>query len=147
VAAPPSQPRPASPRQAASLGPVRAPYAPLDLAHEGRRALEFRYDGPIPPLERRAAEARIVRRRALLAKPDGLVQALRADIASLEARIALHRRQLRLDVRGFRRRRRRGLEAGHERLAIDHDKAMLRLLIDKHAQARTLLGGAGVSRR
>lgn len=130
----------------ASLGPVRAPYAPLDLAHEARRALEFRYDGLIPPLERRAAVARIVRRRALLAKPRGLAQALRADIASLEARIALHRRQLRLDVHSFRRRRRRGLEVGHERLAIAHDKAMLRLLIDKRVQARALLGAAGATR-
>jgi hypothetical protein len=142
VATPPSQPRPASPRQTASLGPVRAPYAALDLAHEARRALEFRYDGLIPPRVRRAAEARLARRRTLLAKPEGLVQALRADIASLEARVALHRRQLRLDVRSFRRRRRGGLDTGHERLAIEHEKAMLRLLIDKRAQARALLGAA-----
>lgn len=143
----PSPTAPASPPLPAALGPVRARYQPLDLGHEARRAFEFRYDGPIPPWERRAVETRLARRRLLLCEPAGLVLALRADIASLEARIALHRRQLRLEVRRFRRRRRHRLDSGPERLAIDHSKAMLRLLIAKRAEAEAMLAAAGAPRR
>ncbi len=121
------------------LGPVRPGYHPLDLANEAQRALAFRFDGPVPPWERHAAEAAMARRRALLARSGGLARALRADIASLEASLALHRCQLRLDVRGFRRRRAQHRDTGHDRLAIDHNKAMLRLLGRKLAEARALL--------
>ncbi len=122
-----------------SLGPVHSDYDLLDLTHEVRRELEYRYDGPIPPWERRQAEALISRRRALLEEPDGKARALCADIASLEARIALHHRQLRLDVARFRRRRGHGQDTTYDRLAIDHDKAMLRLLTGKLRRARAML--------
>ena len=135
----PPQTAPPSHSAVTSLGPVHRGYDLLDLADEARRELEYRHDGPIPPWERRAAEALISRRQAMLKEPDGKVRALRADIASLEARIALHRRQLRLDVRSFRRRLTRGQNPTYARLAMDHDKGMLRLLIAKLDAARAML--------
>ena len=124
------------------LGPVHSGYDPLDLVREGRRELEFRFDGPIPPWEKGAADALISQREALLAQAGGLVSALQADIASIEARIALHRRQLRLDVRQITRRRKRSLDIAYDRLCIDHDKSMLRLLRAKLVQARAMLAAA-----
>ena len=87
---------------------------------------------------------------AMTTPTDTLANVLRADMASLEARLGTHRRSLRRSVRTYRRALREPEE--HEarlaqvRAAIHHDKAISRIHAAKLAEARTRLAEISAAR-
>lgn len=123
----------------AAIGPVRPGYDLLDGAEERIRALSYRYDGPIPELERRGAERNLAARREAARRPAGLVACLRADVSSLEARVELHRRVWLKYVRWACELRRAGQDPRPRLDAAHHEKAMVRLIVHKFGQAKALL--------
>jgi hypothetical protein len=126
-------------RALAAIGPVRPGYHPLDGFEEGLRALDYRYDGPIPEARRRGAEQMLASRRRAIAKSAGLVACLRADVASLEGRFELHRRVWHKYVRWACEQRRAGNDPRPRLAAAHHEKAMARLLRAKLSEAKALL--------
>lgn len=123
----------------AAIGPVRPGYDLLDGAEERLRALAYRYDGPIPSHVRDAAERNLKTRREAARRPAGLMACLRADVASLEARVELHRRVWLKYVRWACELRRAGDDPRPRLDAAHHEKAMVRLIAQKLKEAQALL--------